>query len=119
MCLICPLDESPRDSSLKDPSLKDPSLKDPSLKDPSLKDPSLKGPSLKGPSLKGPSLKGYTNNIDVVFQVGLNNFQKGLSAKEIQETVLEMQLKYREQFPKARLHLTALPPLANGHIQVV
>ena len=52
MCLICPLDESPRDSSLKDPSLKDPWLKDPLLKDPLLKDPSLKDPSLKEPSLK-------------------------------------------------------------------
>ena len=30
MCLICPLDESPKDPSPKDPSPKDPSPKDPS-----------------------------------------------------------------------------------------
>ena len=36
MCLICPLDQSPRDPSPKDPSHKDPSPKDTSPKDPLL-----------------------------------------------------------------------------------
>ena len=55
---------------------------------------------------------------DIVFQVGLNDFRKGHTAKEIQESVLEMQLKYHEKFPHARQHLTALPPLTRGHKEV-
>ena len=55
---------------------------------------------------------------EVIFQVGLNDFRKGFSAKEIQENMLEMQIKYKEHFPNARQHVTAIPPLANGHREV-
>ena len=55
---------------------------------------------------------------EVVFQVGLNDFRKGFTAKEIQENMLEMQIKYKEHFPNARQHVTAIPPLANGHREV-
>ena len=74
------------------------------------------------------TIKEATNNIpavenpneveDVIFQVGLNDFRKGFNAKDIQDNYLDMQLKYKEHFPNARQHITAIPPLANGHREV-
>ena len=55
---------------------------------------------------------------EVIFQVGLNDFRKGYTAKEIQENMLDLQLQYKEHFPNARQHITAIPPLANGHKEV-
>ena len=55
---------------------------------------------------------------EVIFQIGLNDFRKGYTAKEIQENMLELQIQYKEHFPNARQHVTAIPPLANGHKEV-
>ena len=65
-----------------------------------------------------PQLTNPEDVTDIVFQVGLNDFRSGLKAKEIQERTLEMQLTYHRAYPHARQHLTALPPLANGHNEV-
>ena len=65
-----------------------------------------------------PQIEDPTQIKDIVFQVGLNDFRKAHSAQEIQENYLDMQLKYHTHFPNARQHITALPPLANGHIEV-
>jgi hypothetical protein len=53
---------------------------------------------------------------EIVFQVGLNDLRQGATPKEIQEDVLDMQLKYYKAFPNARQHITALPPLDNKHV---
>ena len=54
---------------------------------------------------------------DIVFQVGLNDSRKGLSATEIRESTLKMQMKYQKHFKNARQHLTALPPLNDPQIK--
>ena len=53
---------------------------------------------------------------DVVFQIGLNDFQKGFNVEEIEGKYLEMQMTYKKLFPNARQHVTALPPLTKAHI---
>ena len=53
---------------------------------------------------------------DVVFQIGLNDFQKGFNVEEIEGKYLEMQITYKKLFPNARQHVTALPPLTKAHI---
>ena len=55
---------------------------------------------------------------DVVFQVGLNDLRDGKETKEIVETYLDMQIKYKHFFPNARQHVTALPPLSKEHKEV-
>ena len=65
-----------------------------------------------------PEIEDPSQIKDVVFQVGLNDFRKAHSPSEIQEDYLDMQLKYHSHFPNARQHIVALPPLANGHIEV-
>ena len=65
-----------------------------------------------------PKLNNPESVTDVLFQVGLNDFRRGYKAKEIQENTLMMQIAYHKAFPNARQHLTALPPLANGHKSV-
>ena len=52
---------------------------------------------------------------DIVFQVGLNDLRNGLCPKEIQENILDLQLAYNQQFPNARQHITAVPPLEDKH----
>ena len=55
---------------------------------------------------------------DVVFQIGLNDLREGLDHEEIADQYVDMQLKYKKQFPNARQHVTALPPLGKDHINV-
>ena len=58
-----------------------------------------------------PKTREQPSVTDVIFMVGLNDSRRGLDPKEIQERYLDMQLKYAECFPKARQHITSLPPL--------
>ena len=53
---------------------------------------------------------------DVVFQIGLNDFQAGFNIEEVEGKYLEMQIRYKKLFPNARQHVTALPPLTKAHI---
>ena len=55
---------------------------------------------------------------DIVFQVGLNDARKGSTPEEIQNKMLQMQMAYNQQFPNARQHITALPPLTSRNIEV-
>ena len=55
---------------------------------------------------------------DIIFQVGFNDYRKGTSAEKIQENALEMQLKYFENCPQARQHITAIPPIGHSHNKV-
>ena len=55
---------------------------------------------------------------DIVFNVSLNDFRHGRRADQIQDEYLEMLQLYREAFPNARFHLTGIPPMANGHVEV-
>ena len=55
---------------------------------------------------------------DIVFQVGLNDSRNGWTANDLPEKYLEMQKRYREQFPKARQHITALPPLNTNCMEI-
>ena len=50
-----------------------------------------------------------------MFQVGFNDSRTGSSAEEIQEKLLDLQIKYNEHFPNARQHLTFIPPLDNSY----
>ena len=53
---------------------------------------------------------------DVVFQIGLNDFQDCLNQEEIIDKYFGMQMKYKKLFPNARQHVTAIPPLTNEHV---
>ena len=55
---------------------------------------------------------------DVVFQLGINDFNHGFSGTEIAEKFFDIQKQYKKQFPNARQHITAIPPLSKDHEQV-
>ena len=55
---------------------------------------------------------------DLVLQVGLNDTRHGLSTQKVREDLLEIQLLYRRVFPNARQHLTELPPIGDGQIEM-
>ena len=55
---------------------------------------------------------------DVVFQVGLNDLRHGATPNEIVENLFEVQIQYKNLFPNARQHVTAIPPLSNEHQKV-
>ena len=55
---------------------------------------------------------------DLVLQIGLNDTRHGLSTQKVREDLLEIQLLYRRVFPNARQHLTELPPIGDGQIEV-
>ena len=66
-----------------------------------------------------PKLDDPSAVAEIVFQIGLNDFRvKGHNAEKIQDNTLKMQFIYKHQFPNARQHVTALPPLANSHIHI-
>jgi hypothetical protein len=53
---------------------------------------------------------------DIVFHVGQNDIRKGLQPNEIQPKILQMQGAYHKRYPKARLHICAMPPLSPTYI---
>ena len=55
---------------------------------------------------------------DVVYQLGINDFNHGFSGTEIAEKFLDVQVQHKKQFPNARQHVTAIPPLSKDHEQV-
>ena len=55
---------------------------------------------------------------DLVLQIGLNDTRHGLATQKVREDLLEIQLLYRRVFPNARQHLTELPPIGDGQIEV-
>ena len=55
---------------------------------------------------------------DVVFQIGINDFRRGLTGDEFIHKYTEMLMKYKKLFPNARQHVTAIPPLSNDHEKV-
>ena len=65
-----------------------------------------------------PVVKNPNDITDIVFQVGLNDTRQGVSTKKVIENTSDMQTKYKNQFPNARQHLVALPPLDDPQIEV-
>ena len=55
---------------------------------------------------------------DVVFQIGINDFRRGLTGDEFIHKYTDMLVKYKKLFPNARQHVTAIPPLSNDHEKV-
>ena len=55
---------------------------------------------------------------DVVFQLGINDFNDGLRENEIVQKLFDVQVQYKKLFPNARQHVTAIPPLSKEHEQV-
>ena len=55
---------------------------------------------------------------DVVFQLGINDFNDGLREEEIVQKLFDVQVQYKRLFPNARQHVTAIPPLSKEHMQV-
>ena len=64
---------------------------------------------------------------DVVFQVGLNNIHFAIEEPEKikpediptmnNDKTLDMQIRYRNEFPNARQHIVASPPMDTQHIE--
>lgn len=65
-----------------------------------------------------PVIENPSEITDIIFQVGFNDYRKGTSAENIQENALDMQIKYFENFPQARQHITAIPPIGHSHNEV-
>ena len=55
---------------------------------------------------------------DVVFQLGINDFRRGLTGEQFIQKYSDMLVKYKKLFPNARQHVTAIPPLSNDHENV-
>ena len=55
---------------------------------------------------------------DVVFQLGINDFNDGLREDEIVQKFFDVQVQYKTLFPNARQHVTAIPPLTKDHMQI-
>ena len=64
-----------------------------------------------------PEIENPDSISDVVFQVGLNDSRRGLSADRIRNDTLEMQMRYKQKFKNARQHIVALPPLSDSQIE--
>ena len=64
-----------------------------------------------------PKTKDRPPVTDIVFMVGLNDFRRNKDAKNLQEKYLDMQMAYAKQFPKARQHVTAMPPLDDEYVE--
>ena len=64
-----------------------------------------------------PTIPNPDGITDVIFQVGLNDTRMGVSPIKIREKTLDMQMKYKNQFPNARQHLVSLPPLDDPQIE--
>ena len=64
---------------------------------------------------------------DVVFQVGLNDLRFAINEPEkikpeeipelIRDKTLNMQMRYRDEYPNARQHIIATPPMDTPHIE--
>ena len=63
-----------------------------------------------------PEIENPESVTDVLFQVGLNDSRRGLSAHRIRDDTLEMQMSYKRKFKNARQHIVALPPLSDTQI---
>ena len=67
---------------------------------------------------KMPKVSDPKEVTDVVFQVGYNDLRGGSTPEEVQEKVLEVQLAYNQQYPNARQHITAVPPVDDNHMEL-
>ena len=59
---------------------------------------------------------------DVILHIGAEDMRKGTNATEVKEGIRRVLTKYKENFKKARVHLSALPPSeskqeANWHLR--
>ena len=59
---------------------------------------------------------------DVILHIGAEDMRKGMNATEVKEGIRRVLTKYKENFKKARVHLSALPPSeskqeANWHLR--